>query len=117
MLVPRLTKPHNVDDSGKEAGPNRFKPGRDGTVTVGLRWETNNGKAVGAYCHEEVKILNPFGGVVFERQQDLGGGCTGGGGWRARVFGLGTFKYILDVTNKDTGEVKHAELPFDLVVF
>lgn len=116
-LVPLLIKGHNADDSGKELGPNRFQIGKDGTLTVKLRWETNNGDAVSSRCHEVSKILDPFGNVVFERQQDLGGGCTGGGNWRARLSGLGPFKYVLDVSDRDSGQTWHAELPFDIVWF
>ncbi|CAM3915274.1 hypothetical protein H7J08_23060 [Mycobacterium frederiksbergense] len=116
-LVPLLVKGHNVDDSGKELGPNRFQIGRDGTLTVSLQWETNDGGAVAAYCHEVAKILDGHGNVVFERQQDLGGGCTSGGNWRARLKGLGNFRYVLDVTDRDNGANYHAELPFDVVLF
>lgn len=117
VLVPQLIKGHNVDDSGKELGPNRFQLGRDGTLTVTLRWRTDDGGAVAAYCHEVAKVLDGFGNVVFERQQDLGGGCTGGGNWKARLKGLGRFTYVLDVSDRDTGENFHAELPFEIVLF
>lgn len=116
-LVPLLIKGHNADDSGTELAPNRFRIGRDGTLTVKLRWETDNGDAVSSRCHEVSKILDPLGKVVFERQQDLGGGCTGGGNWRARLSGLGTYKYILDVSDRDSSHSLHAELPFDIVLF
>lgn len=117
VLVPLLIKGHNADDSGTELGPNRFRPGKDGTLTVSLRWETNNGQSVAERCHETSKILDPLGNVVFERQQDLGGGCSYGGNWRARLRGLGTFTYVLDVADRDSGANLHAELPFDLTLF
>lgn len=115
-LVPVLIKGSNADDSGKELSPNHFRIGRDGTVTVNLRWETNNSQSVAPYCHEVSKILNGAGNVVFEREQNLGGGCSYGGGWRARLTGLGNYTYVLHVTNRDTGENFHAELPFDVVL-
>lgn len=116
-LVPLLIKGHNADDSGAEIGPNRFQPGKDGTLTVSLRWETNNGQPVAERCREVSKILDPLGNVVFERQQDLGGGCSYGGNWRARLRGLGTFTYVVEVSDRDGGANLRAELPFDVVLF
>lgn len=116
-LVPILIKGHNADDSGTELGPNHYKIGRDGSLTVSLRWKTDNGNSIASRCHEVSKIIDPFGNAVFEREQDLGGGCSYGGNWRARLKGLGNYNYILDVTDRDSGQNFHAELPFDVVLF
>lgn len=115
-LVPILVKGHNADDSGTELGPNRFGIGRDGTVTVKLRWETDNGESVASRCHEVSKIVDGSGNVVFERQQDLGS-CSYGGNWRARLKGIGNYTYVLDVADRDGGANLHAELPFEVVLF
>lgn len=114
-LVPLLIKGTNTD-YGKELSPNRYRIGPDG-LKLTLRWETNDGDAVAAYCHEVAKILDGSGNVVFERQQDLGGGCRYGGNWGATLKGLGNYLYVLDVTDRDTGENFHAELPFEVVLF
>ncbi|MBN3457864.1 hypothetical protein JNN96_27895 [Mycobacterium sp. DSM 3803] len=116
-LVPVLVKGHNADDSGTELGPNRFGIGRDGTLTVSLRWKTDNGESVATRCHEVSKIVDGVGNVVFERQQDLGGGCSYGGNWRARLKGIGNYTYVLDVADRDSGANLHAELPFEVVLF
>jgi hypothetical protein len=113
-LVPLLIKGTNTD-YGKELSPGRYRIGREGLVLT-LEWETNNGEAVAAYCHEVAKILDGAGNVVFERQQDLGGGCRYGGNWEAKLKGLGRFTYVLDVTDRDTGQNFHAELPFEVVL-
>lgn len=116
-LVPVLVKGHNADDSGTELSPNRFSLGRDGTLTVKLRWTTDNGESVATRCHEVSKIVDGSGNIVFEREQDLGGGCTSGGNWRARLKGLGNYTYVLDVADRDSGANQHAELPFEVVLF
>lgn len=116
-LVPILIKGHNADDSGTELGPNRFGIGRDGTLTIKLRWATVNGESVASRCHEVSKIVDGAGNVVFEREQNLGGGCSSGGNWRARLKGVGNYTYVLDVADRDSGANQHAELPFEVVLF
>ena len=115
-LVPVLIKGHNADDSGTELGPNRFGIGRDGTLTVSLRWKTDNGESVASRCHEVSKIVDSSGNTVFEREQNLGG-CSYGGNWRARLKGVGNYTYVLDVADRDGGANLHAELPFEVVLF
>jgi hypothetical protein len=119
-LMPLVLKSHgSPGDSGTELGPNHFQLGHklkddNGNfyVSLDLRWETSDDKAVYQYCTERSKVLDAGGKVVVERHQDLGGGCAYGGGWGFNISAPGSYTYILDVEDRDGDGSVHAEQQF-----
>ncbi len=118
-LVPLIIKSRgSPGDSGQELGPNHFQLGPILTddsgrryVSLSMRWKTINGKSIARRCNELSKILDSAGGIVLERKQRLSS-CRTGGRWGFNITTPGTYTYVLEVTDRDTGASFRAEQQF-----